>query len=330
MSKLENTNPTLADLSVAMGPDGKVEPVVEILSEVNEVLDDMVWQQGNLPTGHRTTIRSGLPTPTWRKLYGGVQPTKSSRVQVTDSCGMLEAYSEIDRALADLNGNSRAFQMSEDKAHIEGMSQEMASTLFYGNESTTPEAFTGLAPRYNDLSAENGENIINHGGTGTDNTSIWLVVWGPDTVHGIVPKGSRAGLQQRDLGEVTIENIDGSGGRMQAYRTHYRWDCGLTVRDWRYAVRIANIDVSNLNTLENTKALVTSMIMASERIPVLGRGRAAWYINRTVREKLRLGIVEKIANNMSWESVAGKRVMAFDDIAVRNTDALLNTEAAVS
>jgi hypothetical protein len=330
MTSLSNANPTLADLSMATGPDGKVEPVVEILSEVNEILDDMTWQEGNLPTGHRTTIRSGLPTPTWRKLYGGVQPTKSSRVQITDSCGMLEAYAEVDQALADLNGNSQAFRLSEDKAHIEGMSQEMASTLFYGNESTTPEAFTGLAPRYNDLSAENADNIINHGGTGADNTSIWLVVWGPDTVHGIVPKGSKAGLQHNDLGAVTIENVDGTGGRMQAYRSHYRWDCGLTVRDWRYAVRIANIDVSDLSTVENTKGLITSMIMASERIPVLGRGRAAWYINRTIREKLRLGIVEKVANNMSWETVAGKRVMTFDDIPVRHTDALLNTEAAVS
>jgi hypothetical protein len=329
MAVLSN-NPTLADLSVATGPDGKVEPVVEILSEVNEILDDMTWQEGNLPTGHRTTIRSGLPSPTWRKLYGGVQPSKSSRVQVTDSCGMLEAYAEVDQALADLNGNTAAFRLSEDKAHIEGMSQEMASTLFYGNEKSMPEAFTGLAPRYNDLSAENADNIINHGGTGADNTSIWLVVWGPDTVHGIVPKGSKAGLQNKDLGAVTIENVDGKGGRMQAYRSHYRWDCGLTVRDWRYVVRIANIDVSDLGTLENTKGLITSMIMASERIPVLGRGRACWYTNRTTREKLRLGILEKISSNMSWETVAGKRVMTFDDIPVRTTDALLNTEAAVS
>jgi hypothetical protein len=329
MAVLSNNNPTLADLSVATGPDGKVEPVVEILSEVNEILDDMTWQEGNLPTGHRTTIRSGLPSPTWRKLYGGVQPSKSSRVQVTDSCGMLEAYAEVDQALADLNGNTAAFRLSEDKAHIEGMSQEMAKTLFYGNEKSMPEAFTGLAPRYNDLSAENADNIVNHGGVGADNTSIWLVVWGPDTVHGIVPKGSKAGLQHKDLGAVTIENVDGTGGRMQAYRSHYRWDCGLTVRDWRYVVRIANIDVSDLGTLENTKGLITSMIMASERIPVLGRGRACWYTNRTTREKLRLGILEKISSNMSWETVAGKRVMTFDDIPVRTTDALMNTEAAV-
>ncbi|PZP09995.1 MAG: hypothetical protein DI607_11965, partial [Sphingomonas hengshuiensis] len=285
---------------------------------------------GNLPTGHRTTIRSGLPTPTWRKLYGGVQPTKSTTVQVTESCGMLEDYAEVDKALADLNGNSAAFRLSEDRAHIEGISQELASSLFYASETTEPEAFTGFAPRYNSLAAQNADNIVNGLGAGSDNTSIWLVVWGPDTAHGIYPKGSKAGLQMSDKGQVTVENVDGAGGRMEAYRTHYRQDCGLVLRDWRYVVRVANIDVSDLSTLANTKNLITWMVMASERIPVLGRGRAAWYCNRTIREKLRLGILEKISSNLAWDTVEGKRVMTFDDIPVRRTDAITNNEAAVA
>jgi hypothetical protein len=258
-----------------------------------------------------------------------VQPTKSTTAQVTDSCGMLEAYAEIDKALADLNGNTAAFRLSEDAAHIEGMSQEMASTLFYGNEGSEPEAFTGLAPRFNSKSASNSSNIIDAGGTGTDNTSIWLCVWGPQTGFGIYPKGSQAGLQMTDKGQVTIENVDGNGGRMEGYRTHYRHDMGLTIRDWRYFVRIPNIDVSDLDTIANTKNLVNWMIQASERIPSFGKGRACWYVNRTIREKLRLGILEKTATNLNWETVEGKRVMTFDDIPVRRTDALLNNEARV-
>ena len=247
MSTLATTHPTLLDITKRLDPEGKVDTIAEILSQTNEVLDDMVWIEGNLPTGHRTTVRSGLPTPTWRKLYGGVQPTKSRTVQVTDSVGMLEAYAEVDKALADLNGNSAAFRLSEDRAHIEGMNQEFASTLFYGAEANEPEAFTGFGARFNDQAAENGGNIITDAATpdGSDNTSIYLVVWGPNTVHGIYPKGSVAGLNMEDKGQVTIENIDGNGGRMEAYRTHYRWDCGLTVRDWRYVVRI-NIDQENL------------------------------------------------------------------------------------
>jgi hypothetical protein len=246
MATLSATNPTLLDLAKRLDPNGKIDAIAELLSQTNEVLEDMTWVEGNLPTGHRSTIRTGLPTPTWRKLYGGVQPQRSTTVQVTDSCGMLEAYAEVDKALADLAGNTDAFRLSEDRAFIEGMNQKFASTLFYGNETTEPEAFTGLAPRFNSLSAANAENIIVGGGSGADNNSIWLVVWGPNTVHGIIPKGSKAGLQVEDKGQVTIENVDGASGRMEGYRTHYRWDCGLTVRDWRYIVRIPNIDLSDL------------------------------------------------------------------------------------
>lgn len=330
MAILANNNPTLLDVSKRLDPDGKIDTIVELLNQSNEVLTDMSWVEGNLPTGNKTTVRTGLPTPTWRKLYGGVQPGKSTTAQVTDSCGMLEAYAEVDKALADLNGNTAAFRLSEDAAHIESIAQEHASTLFYGNEGTEPEAFTGLAPRYNSLSAQNADNIIDaFSGSGGDLTSIWLCVWGPQTGFGIYPKGSQAGLQMSDKGQVTIENVDGAGGRMEGYRTHYRWDAGLTIRDWRYFVRIANIDISELGTIANTKNLINWMVQASERIPSFGKGRAAFYLNRTLRERLRLGILERVSSNLSWETVAGKRVMTFDDIPVRRTDALINTETRV-
>lgn len=330
MAALAANNPTLLDVARRTDPNGSIADIVELLNQTNDVLTDMSWIEGNLETGNKTTVRTGLPIPTWRKLYGGVQPAKSTTAQVQDACGMLEAYAEIDKALADLNGNTAAFRLSEDSAFIEGMSQTQASTLFYGNEGTTPEAFTGLAPRYNSLSAQNADNIVSAGGSGSDNTSIWLCVWGPQTGFGIYPKGSKGGLQMQDKGQVTIENVDGAGGRMEAYRTHYRWDAGLTIRDWRYFVRIPNIDVSDLSTVANTKNLINWMVAASERIPSFGKGRACWYVNRTIREKLRIGILEKISNNLSWETVAGKRVMTFDDIPVRRTDALINSEALVS
>jgi hypothetical protein len=320
------------DITKRLDPNGKIDTIAEILNQTNEVLEDMVWIEGNLPTGHRTTIRTGLPTPTWRKLYGGVQPTKSTTVQVTDSCGMLEAYAEVDKALADLNGNSGAFRLSEDRAHIEGMNQEFSSTLFYGNESNEPEAFTGFGARFNDQSAANGENIITSAATpdGNDNTSIYLVVWGPNTVHGIYPKGSKAGLNMEDKGQVTVENIDGNGGRMEAYRTHYRWDCGLSVRDWRYIVRI-NLDQEDLvKNAASGPDLVDMLTQAVELVPSLSMGRPAFYANRTVRSFLRRQIANKVAaSTLTMETVGGKHVTMFDGIPFRRCDALTNTEAGI-
>jgi hypothetical protein len=332
MATLSAIHPTLLDLTKRLDPNGKIDAIAEILAQTNEILDDMVWLEGNLPTGHRTTVRTGLPAPTWRKLYGGVQPTKSTTVQVTDSCVMLDAYAEVDKALADLNGNTAAFRLSEERAHIEGINQEFAQTVFYGNEGTAPEEFTGFAPRFNSLSADNAENIITGGLADTDNNSIWLVVSGPNTVHGIYPKGSKAGLSMEEEGQVTIESIDGAGGRMEAYRTHYRWDCGLTVRDWRYIVRIANIELSALTKNAASGAdIIDLMAQAEEKIPSLSMGRPVFYMSRTLKSYLRRQIANKVAaSTLTMEQVAGKHIVTFDGIPVRRCDALAGNEALVS
>lgn len=330
MPNLSTLNPTLADVAARMTPDGKIDPqIVELLNETNEILDDMTVIEANGFTEHKTTVRSGLPQGTWRKLNYGVQPEKSRTVQVKDSMGMLETYAEVDKALAELNGNSAAWRLSEDRAFIEGMNQTQATTLFYGDSSQDPEKFMGLAPRYNSLSAENGQNIIDAGGTGSDNASIWLLVWGQNTLHSIYPKGSAAGLQSRDLGEHTL--VDANGGRYQGFRTHYKWDIGLTLRDWRYAVRIANIDISDLTKNASAGAdLIDLMTQAVELIPNIGMGRPAFYMPRKIRSFLRRQITNKVAaSTLTMEDVAGKKVVAFDGVPCRRTDALLTTEARV-
>jgi len=330
MSALATTHPTLLDVAKRTDPDGKIAPIVEMLAQTNEVLDDMVWIEGNLPTGHKTTVRTGLPAPTWRKLYGGVQPSKSTVVQVTDATGMLEAYAEVDKALADLNGNSAAFRLSEDRAHIEGMNQEFAQTLFYGNESTEPEAFTGFSPRFNDQSVANGENILTSAATpdSTDNASIWLIVWGPNTVHGIYPKGSIAGLHSQDLGEQTIGTP--STGYYQGYRTHYRWDCGLSVRDWRYVVRV-NFDLEDIVAAAGSGPVLSELMgKAIRRIPSLGMGRPAFYANRDVLDAIDLQSNNK--SNMSFQTIEdaqGKMIQTFRKIPIRRCDALLSTESGI-
>ncbi|EOK4034445.1 major capsid protein [Escherichia coli] len=319
---------TLTDVAKRLDPNGKIDKIVELLAQTNPILQDMMFVEGNLPTGHRTTVRTGLPATTWRLLNYGVQPSKSTTAQVTDACGMLEAYAEVDKALADLNGNNAEFRLSEDRAFIESMNQNMAETLFYGNTSLNPERFMGMAPRYNDKSAANGKNIIDAGGTQTDNASIWLMCWGENTVHGIYPKGSKAGLQHNDLGEQTL--IDANGGKYQGYRTHYKWDTGLTLRDWRYCARIANLDVSDLSGGSASAAdIVKLLIKAVHRIPNLQMGRAAIYMNRDIAEYLDVQAVEKPSLGIKVKETEGIYWRDFRGIPIRECDALLNTESRV-
>lgn len=323
---------TLADFAKRIDPDGKVPSIVELLSQSNEILQDMLWMEGNLPTGHRTTVRTGLPTVAWRLLNQGVQPSKSTTAQVDEQCGMLEAWSEVDKDLAMLNGNTAAFRLSEAQAFIEAMNQEMASTLFYGNSGLAAEEFTGLSVRYSDPAAVNGQNVIDAAGAGSDNASIWLVAWGGQTVHGIFPKGSKAGLIHEDLGEVTVETTAGvAGTRMRAYQDHWQWKCGVALKDWRYVVRIGSIDISNLVAKSSAADLIELMIKAIHRLPTMGLGKPVFYMNRTVFQMLDIQRRDDVVSGggLIYADVDGKIVPTFRGIPIRKVDALLETEVAV-
>jgi hypothetical protein len=324
---------TLADFAKRLDPDGKTSAIVELLSQSNPLLQDMQWLEGNLPTGHRTTVRTGLPTVAWRLLNQGVQPSKSTTAQVDEQCGMLEAWSEVDKDLAMLNGNTSAFRLSEAQAFIEAMNQEMASTIFYGNQGLAPEEFTGLSIRYSSLSAANGQNILSGSGAGADNSSVWLVCWGGQTVHGIFPKGSKAGLIHEDLGEVTVETSTGiAGTRMRAYQDHWQWKCGLALKDWRFAVRIANIDISNLVAKSSAADLIELMIKAVHRIPSMGMGKPVFYMNRSVFQMLDIQRRDDVISGggLTYQQVDGVAQPSFRGIPVRVCDALTEAEAVVS
>lgn len=332
-------NPTLHDFIQALGPDDAVSDLGELLMQTNQLYEDMTWMEGNLLTGHRFSIRTGLPEPTWRRLYQGVQPTKSTRAQVTASTGMLEDYSEVDKALADLNGNTVRFRMQEDAAHVEGFNQKVARSLVYESEDNNPEAITGIMPHFNAVGTTGtGQQVIDALGTGTDNASILLIGWAPNTIYGIFPKGSKAGLSVKDLGEVTAEakTADGTkNGYYQAYRTHYRWDLGLVVQDYRYVVRIANIDRSLLGpdptvTGYSGANLPNLMFEALEYIPSLENCRPVFYMDRSIKTALRQQLPNVVKNStLQIMEVGGKKVDSFQDVPIRRMDVMRADEARV-
>jgi hypothetical protein len=339
MATLSNNSLTLADWAKRVDPDGRVPVVAELLSQSNEILEDCVFKEGNLPTGERVVIRTGLPTVYWRALNQGIPSSKSTTAQVDEACGILEARSEVDKDLAMLNGNTAQFRLSEDTAFLEAMNQTQATTLFYGNPGVDPKQFLGLAARYSDSTAANGQNILKAGGSGSDNTSIYLVVWGDNTVYCPFPKGSKAGLIHEDLGEQTVYNSDGT--RMQALATRYQWKNGLVVKDWRYVVRIANIDVSDLIAQTGTQAstaataIIKLMARSLYRIPNMAMGRAAFYMNRTVHSGLSIAALDKSQYVLKINEGLSQFGMpyswlSFLGVPLRRVDAILNTEAAIS
>lgn len=343
---------SLLDWSRRVGPDGSIDDIAELLSQCNEVFKDMLWRESNLPTGHKCTVRTGLPSGTWRTAYQGIASTKSTTAQVTDSVGSLEAISQIDKAIADLDGQTAATRMSEDNAQLEGLSQQMATAIFYANETTNPTQFTGLSPRYNTTTtatSKNAVNVLNGGGTASANASLWLVGWGDETAFGIFPKGSKAGLVFEDRGDVNFA-FDASNNPFRVYTSWFQWQAGIVVKDWRYLTRLANIDTTTATFgLQGTSPPDLFQFMAKMvmRLPTLTKRASnitetdapdepspgiapAFYCNRSVREYLDIQAIRDKNVLLTPKDYAGEPVVEFRGLPIRINDCLTNTETQVT
>lgn len=351
MAVLGTTVPTLADIAASMGPDGNFDSErVNLLAQTNEMLDDMVWKEGNLPTGHQTTLITGLPTVGFRRFNEGVALSKSTGAKIEEGAAMLEGFFQVDRALAIMAGNVNQYRLDESALFMEAMNQTLQTYVLYGNSATMPESFTGLAARYNTLSGAIGQQIVNAGGVGSDNTSIWLVGWGP-AVFGMYPKGTVGGLFHEDVtvnrtampgnaGAMTGDVLlDANGKAFMGYRDHFMWNCGLVIRDYRAIARIANIDVSDLIAGGvNAANIIDLMITAYYKIPTVlrknmgknGFGRPAWYVSPLVKMILHKQSLNKTNVHLSLSEVDGKEVLRFLSIPVREVDQILGTEAAIT
>ncbi len=339
MAGIGNTYFDLIDLYKSQNPDGSVAEVIEMLTEMNPILDDAMAVECNNGSKHLTTVRTGLPSVTWGKLYQGIPQSKSTKAQVEDTTGFVEGLSTIDKRLLDLSNNEGAIRLSEAESYIEAMNQEIATKIFYGNSSADPEQFMGLAPRYNDTTAQNGNQIVTAGGAGADNTSIWFVTWGDNQTHLLYPKGTQAGVSREDKGEQRV--LDGSSNAYYVKEELFKWHIGLTVRDWRYNVRIANIDVSNAladpSSIDGAGTNIYDVMrkaywqLQNRRVP---GGRQAIYCNRDMMQVLDAASTNSGANDsfvrLKPMEIEGKEVLTYRGIPIRETDALVNDEALVS
>ena len=299
MATLSAIRPTLIDVARVLDPNGKIDTVANLLQRTNEILDDIPMVEGNLPTGHLFTKQTSKPTPVFRLLNEGVVPQKSTTGQVTETCAMMENRNQVDKDVAELNGNTVAFRASQDKPMIEGFSDLLGYTMFNGDVSVDPEKFNGFTSRYFSLGTTylTSSQVIDAGGTGSDNTSIYLVGWSPETVFCIYPKGSKAGLQYEDLGLKDVITSTTTGAVLRAYSSWMQWKVGLCVRDYRYVVRICNIDYSALQTAsdgtDTSANLLKYMSVALDLMPTGGSVQKAFYMNNTTRSYLRVKMMDK-------------------------------------
>lgn len=336
MATIGNSFYDLIDHYQRTDENGQVATIIEMLMEHNAILEDAIAIECNAGLKHRTTIRTGLPASTWGQFYKGIPNTKSGTAQVDDATGFVENLSSVDKRILDISSNRNAVRLSEATASMESISQEVASTLIYGNDGINVSEFLGLAPRFSSLSAANGGQIVDGGGTGSDNTSIWFVTWGDNQAHMIYPKGSKAGIQREDMGKQRV--LDEDGNPYYVEEELFTQHAGLSVRDWRYVSRVANIDVSNLIAGSvDIYALMRKAFWKIKKHRLPGTNQAI-YCNSDVLEALdadstptaSTGVTADTPVRLKPMEIQGEEVMAYRKIPVRQVDAILNTEARVT
>jgi hypothetical protein len=328
---INTENPTLLDLIRLRDPNGAQAKVVEALQKRTPLLQVLTFQEGNMEGGHKFSTRTGLPSIGWRMFNQGVAAGKSRADQITETCGMLEGRSVVDCELANYYSDKAAFRASEDMAFTQAFRHEVETGLFYHSTKTSPEKFMGLSPRLDLTTGPYGSQIISSSisHSGSDQTSVWLIAFSPDTVFGITPKGQPSGLVPHDMGELMVE--DENGNEFRAYTTVWNWKIGLCVKDARYVVRIANIDTGAI--VGTGHLLLDDMVDAYHQLQDRETGRLAWFTNRTIGKWLHKQAMDRVASSslsIDGDLSNGKPITRFMGIPIYETDALLSTEAVVS
>lgn len=341
----------IADYMRRTDPTGNIADIAELLAQANQIHADCLWQEANEPEGHKVTVRASLPQGTWRSANQGVAATKSLTSQIQFGMAELVSYSQVDKSIANLYGQVAKLRLTEDMAFIEGMSQQVASALIYANEATNPNQFTGLSANYNTVTGSNAKsaaNVVDCGGTGSSNASMWVVGWGDNSVFGIYPKGSKAGLTYEDKSDF-VPLYDGSQNRYEGYTSYFVWKLGLAIKNWQYNIRFANIDtttaagglkgstppdlfaylINNIRKLPTASRRLTGITeVDSPNEPRVGTNPVL-YVNRTVGSALDLQAVRDKNVLISYKEYAGEPTMMFRDMPIRTVDALTNGEARV-
>jgi len=316
------------------------------------VLDRMTPLVRMLPLKASNNIMSNiavrndsLPIASTRRWNEGIKATAAHNTPLNDPIMLLEDYGEVDKKLWSIQNDPNAWRADQDMSHIEGLFQLVESILFYGNQGLNPGVINGLTTRFNNLeSYPNGDqtwqpNVWNGGASSGNTTSAWMIEFGDDSIYGIYPPNSPAGLRVEDLGESTKELASGTAAvganyLYQVLRTHFEWMLGIQIPDERAVQRICNINPAVLSSNNFDENI---FIEAKNWLPRAGEAPGTViFVNRALKTQIDIRAVSQKINTYftppsdNSMDVFGKAVTKFQNIPIYVAEKLLSTETVVS
>lgn len=261
--------------------------------------------------------KTANPSVGFRDINDGVENTKGTYVQVTNTLKFLDASFAMDEAaaLVDERGVDHIMGI-EAMAHLRQAMAELEEQVIYGTTTGGLAAgFEGLANQAN-LNQIADAQVVNAGGT-TANTgsSVWLIRTGEEDLQ----------LLWGNQGEITIgertrvERAGSSQGRFWALAHSIHGWAGLKIGTTYSAVRICNL------TADSGKGLTDALIsQAIERFPA---SRGPQYIAMNRRS---LGQLQRSRTATNPTGAPAPFPQEAFNVPIIVTDRILSTEALLT
>lgn len=316
-----------------------------ILDRTCPLIRIMPMIESNNMLSNVATRTDYIPSPATRRFDEGVTPTVAHNIPLNDPIALFYDYSEVDKDKCDFQNDPTAWRQDQDANHVEGFRQKLELMMWYGSLTQDGGAFNGLATRFNNLeSLPNGladwpPNVWNGGASSGQVTSAWFIEFGKQKVHGIYPRNTAAGLQIRDLGEMTKEIATSTTGGptmnklLQVYRTLLMWWVGIQVVDERCVQRIANINPAILSSNNFDENI---FIEAKNWLPDGGENPGtAIFVNRWLKTQIDIRAVSQKINTYFTQDKAtgdvyGRPVARFQGIPIFVAEKILTTETVLT
>lgn len=310
--------------------------LIHTIRDYMPFFDQAVVIAANDGTRDKGQIITGYPEGQLRGYNEGWDASVATGKQVSYEAAMIRTRSVVDIEIYKKKGEAAPeWRLRRDQAFMRGLARQAVKKVLYGDRGVDLRDVMGLANIVVPDNEAFANRIIDAGGsTSAKCTDIWLMNWSPEGLFMFYPeKGSQAGLQQEDMGEQYVE--DANNKKFRGLVTEFGWDIGVALYDPERIVRITNIDTSTLSKSSSTAGtadLVDLLTQAAELLPDDSSGTTAFYMNDTLRSVLRRQMQNRDNNNLTWDTVAGRKCVMFGDIPIHKlgSDVIPNTNDPLS
>ena len=229
---------TLLDIAKRnLAASGADDGVVKMIDEAAKLHPEVMMGAARtvIGLGYDTLVRTALGSVAFRNANEGTARTEDTYVNRRYETYIMNPIWWVDKAVADRSEDGwQALLADMASGKMEAASQAMGSQFYYGVDNDA-KGYPGLQAQVN------SGQVVNLSGSGSTETTIYAVKWGPRYLRWIL--GADGKFEASDPELVTKQ--DGDGKDLKAYQAGLTFYPGLALEN-AYAVgAIKNIDSSH-------------------------------------------------------------------------------------